>query len=118
MSLLSTQLLLWCFCGFAVELLVVGDGGVGHPNVHYLNLMNNDIGDEGAEAIGELLKENKGIVEMVRLWLTCFVHFSCNLKWRRLTWEASGIRACRRQSILMAMVSRAKGCHTLLKDSK
>ena len=28
--------------------------------------MNNDIGDEGAEAIGELLKENKGIVEMVR----------------------------------------------------
>lgn len=38
---------------------------LGHPNVHYLNLMNNDIGDEGARAIGELLKENKGIVEMV-----------------------------------------------------
>ena len=37
----------------------------GHPNVHYLNLMNNDIGDEGAKAIGELLKENKGIVELV-----------------------------------------------------
>lgn len=47
--------------------MVVGVVGVGHPNVHYLNLMNNDIGDEGAEAIGELLKENDGIVEMVHV---------------------------------------------------
>jgi len=39
----------------------------GHPNVHYVNLMNNELGDEGAKAIGELLKENKGIVELVSL---------------------------------------------------